>query len=70
MTKMPAEAGWQVAAAGSGNTAIALPEEGPFDLLVTAVDMPVQLEGYEPARYALAQLAGLPVVVITDWPEP
>lgn len=70
MAEVLAEAGWQVTEAGSGDTALALLERESFDLLVTDVHMPGQVDGYELVRCARARLAGLPVIVTTGRPEP
>ena len=65
-----ADAGWDVTEAGSGDAAVALLRQESFDLLVTDVHMPGQADGYEVARQARAQSAGLPVIVTTGRPEP
>jgi CheY-like chemotaxis protein len=64
------EEGFAVTEAGDGAEAVlALDGEGGFDLLLTDLHMPGQLDGIAVARHARARWAGLPVIFATGRPE-
>ena len=64
------DAGFAVTEAADGEEAVRrLDEDGPYDLLVTDVQMPGRFDGVAVARHARERLPDMPVVFATGRPD-